>query len=61
MNAEGPLKKPNASQSLGSIESVTAANADDVEKAGKSIDYEAVIVSPAYKPYGNDYILHFVS
>ena len=45
INADGPLRKLNASQSLGYIATVTAATAEDVEKAGKSSDYEAIIVS----------------
>ena len=45
MNADGPLRKPNASQSLGYIATATAATAEDVEKTGKSSDYEAIIVS----------------
>ena len=45
MNADGPLRKPIASQSLGYIATVTAATAENVEKAGKSSDYEAIIVS----------------
>ena len=53
MNADGPLKKPNASQSLGYIATVTAATADDVENAGKRSDYEVIIVSHdhACKPF----------
>ena len=37
MNADGPLRKLNASQSLGYIATATAATAEDVEKRGKIV------------------------